>query len=245
MKKVRAMKDIIEIIKSIDTTHKNLNPTVIYNEGWMTRLLVRQSTIESLKLGIINFSNETKWTSEALISSPFIKVKKYPEGHTHADIAVGDFEINFSKRGEVEVDDNASIFGIIEAKMGSNLTPGTSHVKEYNQATRNLVCIAHNCLTKPDCKTFFYVVAPDKKIKDHDINSQIALDFIKKQIENRFNLYPLEDIEKLNKVPIIKGVENCTITAISYEKWISMITDATAKKTLENFYAKAKIWNRI
>jgi len=31
------MKSIVDIIKTIDTENPGINPTVIYNEGWMTR----------------------------------------------------------------------------------------------------------------------------------------------------------------------------------------------------------------
>ncbi len=239
------MQSIIEIIKSIETPQPNVNPTVIYNEGWMTRLLVHQSIKEGLKLGIIEFSAISNWTSEALISSPFIQADKFREGYTHADVAIGDFNVDYSKRGEVEIRQDARLFGIIEAKMGSNLSQGTTHVPEYNQASRNLVCIASNTINKPNCNIFFYVVAPEKKLIDHKINAQIDLQFVKIQIGNRFNMYSSDNPVMKDLPTIMANLQNCDIKAISYEEWILCIKDSVAHQSLQEFYTKAKKWNRI
>lgn len=239
------MQNIIEIIKSIETSQPNVNPTVIYNEGWMTRLLVIESIQEKLKLESIDFSNISNWTSEALISSPFIQTKSHREGYTHADIAIGDFRVDYLKRGEIEIQADAKLFGIIEAKMGSNLSQGTTHVSDYNQACRNLVCIASNIINKTDCKTFFYVVAPESKISHHQVQAQIELQFVLKQIEQRFNLHSSEN-DIIQKLPeVISYVKQCDIKVISYEEWISLITNTDAKSLLQSFYEKSKKWNRV
>ena len=129
--------------------------------------------------------------------------------------------------------------------MGSNLSKGTTHVLDYNQASRNLVCIASNTIKKPVCKTFFYVVAPASKIKDHEIVAQIELDAVKKQVNQRFELHKSEnDIYSL-KEQIIAKIENCVIKAISYEEWINLFKNLTTHNDLQNFYEKAKKWNRI
>jgi len=239
------VQNILELIKSIETAKPNVNPTVIYNEGWMTRLLMHQSIIEGLELGVIDFTSISNWTSEALISSPFINAKNHREGYTHADIAIGDFDVDFSKRGKIDIQPKAILFGIIEAKMRSNLSKNTTHVPEYNQASRNLVCIASNTIDKPNCNIFFYVVAPQKKLKDHNIKAQIDLQVVKKQIENRFSIHTSESSILKEKSAILAKINNCDIQAISYETWISCIKDITAQKSLQEFYDKAKKWNRI
>lgn len=245
IRKINLNNKIINIIQSIENAQPNVNPTVIYNEGWMIRLLVLSSIQEKVKFDSIDFSSIFNWTSESLISSPFINAKKYREGYTHADIAIGDFKVDYSNRGEIEILTDAKHLGIIEAKMGSNLSQGTTHVLDYNQASRNLVCIASNTINKPVCKTFFYVVAPASKIKDHEIVAQIELDAVKKQVNQRFELHKSEtDIYSLNE-QIIAKIENCVIKAISYEEWINLFKNSTAHNDLQNFYEKAKKWNRI
>jgi hypothetical protein len=243
------MQNIVEIIKSIDSPFlgkiPNINPTVIYNEGWMTRLLVCQSVQEGLTLEKIDFATVSNWTSEVLISSPFVDTEKYREGYTHADIALGDIDVDYTKRGEIEIRSDAKLFGIIEAKMGSNLSQGTTHVPGYNQASRNLACIAKNTYLKPDCQIFFYVVAPDIVIEKHKINAQIELNIVIPQIKRRFDLYPINDKVRKHMDLIISRASTCNIKSISYENWMSIIKDQNARNYLQNFYTKAKKWNRI
>ena len=221
-----------------------LNPTEIYNEGWMTRLLVYESIKEKIKLKDIDFKIISYWTSEALISSPFVKAKKYREGYTHADIALGDFSVDFNKRGEIIVSKIAKIFGIIEAKMGSNLSQGTTHFKNYNQASRNLACIAYNTCDI-DCEIFFYVVAPEKKLVEHEIKKQIDLQTMIDQIAFRFKEYS-DEFKRAQKMDlIISKALKCKVESISYEEWIEKIKNYDSRKFLDEFYQKAKKWNRI
>ena len=43
------------------------------------------------------------------------------------------------KFDEIDINKDAKFFGIIDAKEGSNLSQGTTHAKNYNQASTNLV----------------------------------------------------------------------------------------------------------
>lgn len=153
------MDDIVEIINSIETDKPNINPTEIYNEDWMTRILVKKSIESKLKIKNIDFSRIRNWTSEALISSPFIQAPNHKEGYTHVDMALGDFIVNYDKRGQIIINKDAEIFGILEAKMKSNLSQVTKYVENYNQASRNIVCIANNTLMS-NCLIYFGVVGP-------------------------------------------------------------------------------------
>lgn len=238
------MKNLLEIIKTLDSDKPNLNPTEIYNEGWMTRLLVFESVKEKIRLRDIDFRSISYWTSEALISSPFVNARKYREGYTHADMALGDFSVAFNERGEIKISKTAKVFGIIEAKMGSNLSQGTTHFKEYNQASRNLACIAHNTYDI-DCEIFFYVVAPEKKISEHEIKKQIDLQTMIDQIIIRFKGYSDEFKKDCQMDLIISKANKCKVASISYEDWIEKIIDASSRKSLFEFYEKAKKWNRI
>ena len=101
---------INKIIDSIDQEQPNLNPTQMYNEGWMTRLLVKFSIEDKLKFKGIDFSSISHWCSEALISSPFLPRERkdlLAESHTHADMAVGDFEVNFEYNSEIKLKNKA------------------------------------------------------------------------------------------------------------------------------------------
>ncbi|MDV7187420.1 hypothetical protein R3X25_09020 [Lutibacter sp. TH_r2] len=245
----------LEVIKGIKD---KINPTEIYNEGWMTRLLVYYSIEEKLVLKnnekvIIDFSKIQNWTSEALISSPFVNAKINNEGYTHADITLGEFSVDYSKKkkkGKLTVNDNANNFGIIEAKMGSSLSKGTKNAPDYNQAARNVACIAENTYSK-NCDIFFYVVVPESKLKLNKkeynqfydiVNSGKIIKCIEKRIDdhNKFN-----DIKIEYEKEIVNKAKECKVGVISYESWIEQITDENVKAMLDGFYEKCKTWNNI
>lgn len=233
------------IIDSIDQEQPNLNPTQIYNEGWMTRLLVKFSIEDKLKFKRIDFSSIHHWCSEALIRSPFLPRKRkdpLAESHTHADMAIGDFEVNFGYNSEIKLKNNPNLFGIVEAKMGSNLSRGITHAENYNQASRSLACIAY--MTKDtSCKIFFSVVAPEYTLEKYKIDEQIDKEFMMRQIRGRFNQYD----EKFRKDEDMDGVlakaNECDVWSASYEDWIDAINDPQLKRALKVFYGKAKKWN--
>jgi len=68
-------------------------PTILSNEGWMTRLLVMVSIDARLALPHMDFGNIRHWYSEGLLASPFLarsQQDSLAEGYTHADIEKGD-----------------------------------------------------------------------------------------------------------------------------------------------------------
>lgn len=242
------MLEISEIIRTIETSNANVNPTEIYNEGWMTRLLVYYSIQEDIKLKEIDFGLIKNWTSEALLSSPFVKASKSREGYTHTDIALGDFTVNYKERGQIIVNPKATQFGVIEAKMKSPLSKRTSNAVDYNQASRNITCIAHN--TNFDCKTFFYVALPKTKAEKGNrakisISDLVKIDKIKAQIENRFVHHNLNNEAIINEFNIIEKAEKCIVGIITYEEWIELFNDTRIKETLNEFYDNCKMWNNI
>jgi len=241
------MKEILNFIEQVlhsieNGTEKkvsNVNPTEIFNEGWMIRLLVYQSLKDKINIdGLIDFNSVKNWSSEGLISSPFVKTSKNKEGYTHADMSLGDFSINYESRGDIIVNENASTFGIIEAKMKSNLSQKTTNAPNYNQASRNLACIAEN-VKNESCQTFFAVVAPSKMIEKHNISGQVEKDIMIHQISKRFELSGLAvDME------LIKRAKKCRIKVLSYEDWIDMLSDKS-KDVINEFYMNCLKWNRV
>ena len=240
------MKNLIEnIIKSIEDNNNKIpyvNPTVVYNEGWMIRALVYQSIEEKINLDGINFGEIENWTSEGLISSPFTNTKDKRETHTHPDIAFGDFKIDYSTRGEIVVNNDSKFFGIIEAKMGSNLSKGTKNAPNYNQASRSLACACHQTHEKDNCEICFIVAAPDATLKKYSIKDQTDQTYMINQIRARFNEYPKQFKDQQNMESILKKAESCKIMILSFEDWVNILNH---KEHIHEFYKKAKKWNRI
>lgn len=229
------------------TTSANVNPTEIYNEGWMTRLLVYYSVQEELVFENIDFKNKY-WTSEALISSPFVFAKTKHEGYTHADMALGDFTVDYNESGKIIVNDDAKVFGIIEAKMGSPLASKTSNAPNYNQASRNIVCIASN--TGSECDIFFYILAPKAKVIKKSrgkvsMTEMVTKNRIKQEIEERFELHNKHNISIRNEEEIKKQADRCTVGIITYEDWIEKFKGKKFYDYLIEFYTHCKSYNNI
>jgi len=230
------MKELLNIISTIDCKGKeSINPTEIYNEGWMTRLLMYYSIKKKKTFAGIDFKHLKRWTSEGLISSPFVHAQQNREGYTHADMVLGDFSIDYEKRGEIIADNMAEIFGIIEAKMGSPLSSGTKNAPNYNQASRNVACIAFN--TDKNCKTFFYVVAPE--CKKSEIIIKLNTNIIETQIKDRYVLSNMPVDQDL-----VSKASSCEKDIITYEEWISIFNGRDRRK-LQDFYNKCLKWNNI
>ena len=242
------MEAILSLIKTLEgehPPHPRMNPTEIYNEGWMTRLLVHYSVQENITIQEIDFKELKNWTSEGLISSPFIKASKLREGYTHADMALGDFEIDFEKRGQINVKKNAKLFGILEAKMKSPLSKGTRHVPQYNQASRNIACIAYNTIGK-DTKIFFGVVAPEITLTNHKIAEKLHPDNFKKEIRSRFAKHKEKNLtEAESEEATLAKLESIRTFVLSYEDWIQAFEGKDCYNELSSFYGLCKKWNRI
>jgi hypothetical protein len=238
---------IIEKIKALHELVKGINPTIIYNEGWIIRLLVEESIRAKIKVKNIDFSKMKNWTSEAKISSPFegaeLKSINKNETKTQTDIILGDFpNPKFGETGgsEVKAEKNAEILGIIEAKMGSSLSQGIKKAEKYNQASRSISCLAHATKESPKCEIFFAVVAPHIQIEKSKFKEQI--NNVEEEIKGRFistkGIVGYTDDMR-------EKVKNCKKLIISYEEWISKIEDNDVKKAVVGFYEKCIKYNKI
>ena len=241
------IKEVARILNRCNTPETNISPTILYNEGWMTRLLVEVSMEAGIQLADIDFSKIKHWYSEGLLSSPFLarsRKDKLAEGYTHADMALGDFRVDFVNRGDISIEGSDGIFGVIEAKMGSPLSAGTKNAPAYNQASRNLACIAYN--TKDtDHTIFFGVAAPEKTIKKHGIKSQVERDAMLDQIAKRFDMYDRNSEVYANKDKVIKRAKKCKCFVLSYESWLEALVEHEAYPRLIEFKDQCYRFNSI
>ena len=151
--------------------------TEFYNEGWMLKLTIAyliQVDDEHAKdmpedIQTIRSAAKRGWMSEGRLSAAFTH-----EQCTHADAVLGDIKIAKGTKWGVELKDSigesARYFTVIEAKLGSALSKGTKHAKEFNQAARNLSCMAY-ALMKAEIKVEspfiprFFVIMPEDDSK--------------------------------------------------------------------------------
>lgn len=278
---------IIEILSNADEKETNIQPTLLYNEGWMLRLVLNWFA-DPKNRGLkheLSIPEGCTWFSEALLPSPFLRVKTGREGYTHADGVVGKFCIGclqtsepFSiddcaterfclkpgstgkNKGKLSLKPDCDFFYVIEAKMGSSLSSGTANAEEYNQAARNIACIAELWIQQqlkkqPNLKIKdlkaeevpkfgFYVLLPEGHHKRQGIELTLTKTEIIKKITKRIEDIPEADVnqsiywlkENLNTL-----MDKLSIKAITWEE----ILKAIGNSSLNDFYAKCKIYNGI
>lgn len=132
---------VSQLLSDCDKDDGVLPPTILYNEGWLLRLVLDWYSRNRSPDCLVPFASGAGWSSEVLLPSRFFKHTS-PEGWTHADAVVGHFAVR-RPRGDAALKPDAEQFIVIEAKMGSPLSAGTKHAPTFNQAARNIACMLH------------------------------------------------------------------------------------------------------
>ncbi|QIQ86028.1 hypothetical protein [Erythrobacter sp.] len=143
--------------------------TEIFNEGWMLRLLLdalSEHPDRELTMGVRDGSS---WSSEVLLPSPFLarfRGDTLAEKETHADAVIGDFDFRPGTRAGLQLRRSCKQFVVVEAKMSSNLSAGVKNATDYDQAARNVACMAHVLAASGRRveeieELGFYVIAPE------------------------------------------------------------------------------------
>ncbi len=126
------------------------NPTLIFNEGWLLRALLRQWKLMACKsrLPFLPFPADATVYSEGQLYSPFAPRRRgdtLAEAHTHVDGIVGDFAIGTTKSG-IEVDADCRYLAVFEAKLYSPIAAGISNSPGYDQVSRTAACLIDSLL---------------------------------------------------------------------------------------------------
>lgn len=151
----------------------------VYNETWLLRMVL--ACIHDYKGDFVTGDAKIKkvlekiqkavckhWISEGGLEPAFEQ-----EGTTWTDAILGNVKIcNNNKRGvEVEIRDPSTGVIIIEAKMGSELSSGITNSSNYNQAARNIACLAkllnkEKVSKKIISESAFVLFAPKSKLEE-------------------------------------------------------------------------------
>jgi hypothetical protein len=201
---------LLEILNSCqgNTAAHRFPPTEIYNEGWMLRLVLDAIKNDSTRNNHpLQFFKDAEWFSEARLSSPFLRKPKKDlrddkkdvlgEGYTNADGVIGHFRFSEGRKARLELDTAAHQFIVVEAKMLSNLSKGVTNDLEYNQAARNIACMAEtirNSGMKVDAldSVGFFVICPRNILERkgaRNIKRYLAEETLTKVIDTRLSAY--------------------------------------------------------
>lgn len=239
----------------------NFPPTLIFNEGWLLRLVLDWICKNEKELSEIKFLENSSWFSEGLLSSPFhhrSRHDKLAEGKTHADGILGHFTLNNGSKADIKPTENGELFSVFEAKLFSSFSPGTKYFPEFNQVSRYISCMAYlnseHSQEKNDYQHFFFsALFPSERSSEHEFLINLEKEKIFNDVSKRIEAYQTEgrqqDFDKLSiwfKSQFVPFLEKVVIKQITWESIIEEISffDNTFSEQLDSYYQKCLNHNR-
>jgi hypothetical protein len=257
--------DLLRSCENTETSH--FPPTELFNEGWMLRLVL--DAIQKLELDDhpLRFLPQSRWYSEARMASPFAPRSRgdnLGEGFTHADAVIGHFAFDPLKRAGLHLIETARQFVVVEAKMFSNLSTGTTNATEYDQAARNVACMARAVSRSgrhiDDFEQIgFFVLAPELKRRQSrntnlegcatavSIRENISRRIIAYENTSRAEARDLRAWETAYLLPVIEKMDRShNLRVLSWDDCVSTIAkrDNAIGGELQCFYAKCLEFDR-
>ena len=242
---MNAVEHVTAMLSRCGTPAGVMPPTALFNEGWMLRLVLHWASHHPTSIEPLTFVEGSRWYSEALLPSRFRprhRGDEAGEGHTHADGVIGHFQLRGS-RGDIELLTDARQLTVIEAKMASGLSGGTTRAKDFNQAARNVACIAHlvSSAAIPAVQMTrigFVLLAPRARI-DAGVFGAMEKAAICEAVARRAEQFDADAVA-WRQASFDTLMPSCTISALP---WESVVTDIQAidpsfGETLMDFYLK-------
>jgi hypothetical protein len=243
---------IISLLESCSTDQGVFPPTILYNEGWLLRLIMVWFSTHKLKDHSLSVPESCKWYSEAMLPSAFLPRRRsdlLAESWTHADGVIGHFEIGEGAKANLILSSDATHFVVLEAKIFSKLSSGVKHASYFDQAARNVACMAETikrapCSPSNFTSLGFYVLAPQAQIGQGIFAADLNRDSIKGKVERRVKEYgKRDDWFRQWFIPTLGGIK---IEALSWEELIVTIrnSDPDAGHELDEFYKLCLQYNQ-
>jgi hypothetical protein len=215
----------------------------------------------------IYIKENARWYSEALLKTEFARIDQHDElweSYTHADGVYGDFKIGDKGSEDLKLKPDWKQFVVLEAKMESPFSKGTTHAKGYNQAARIVACMAKiesdskqkvNEKVNEKKDIAFYTLVPESQ--KNKFEKFIKIEEIKKTVGDRVDEYSRsKEPVDTNAWPDKKDwydnhfcdfCERIKTKLITWEEIIEFIKskDQQFGKELECFYNKCKNYNQM
>jgi len=239
---------IAELLEASGGEAPNFPPTLIYNEGWLLRLVLDWFSTHPVADHALTFADKARWYSEALLPSPFLPRRRgdpLGESHTHADGVIGQIEMGAKSKGSLALLPDATQFVVLEAKLFSPLSAGVRNNAAYGQAARNVACMAEvlRRAKRPPVdmtRLGFYVVAPQSEIGLAGFTQPMRREAIEAQVAARVLAYG-GDKDDWQREWFLPMLPHLALALISWEDLIATVraADPEAGEALAAFYQKA------
>jgi hypothetical protein len=137
------------------------------------------------------------WFSEALLPTAFRSrggKDKLAESRTSADSVIGHIVVGRESKAGLELTPDGTQLTVIEAKIGSPLSQGTTNAPYFDQAARTVACMAEVlCNAKRRASQMkrldFMVLAPGSSIDEGLFAEQMRKESIRNKVEQRVAEY--------------------------------------------------------
>lgn len=232
-----------------DENNTIMTPTILYNEGWLLRIILDWFSFQKNIEHILAFNEESRWYSEALLPTPFkarYRGDRNAEAYTHADGIIGNFEIGYYGKTDIKLDKFASQFVVIEAKMFSRISKRIKNFEDYDQVTRTLACMAE-IIRRDDV---LLLIAPHDQIKKNYFTEYIKKENIKlkvlKRIKNYKDKKEIFKKERWFNNKFLPFLEIVNIEILSWESILEFIKtiDKDKFKFIDEFYDNCIRFNK-
>jgi hypothetical protein len=243
---------IDEILSRCGTPDSVLPPTELFNEGWMLRLVLDWLDRNRGYPNVLGFEPGARWYSEALLPSRFLprnRGDRLAESFTHADGVIGHFTVQSGSRGDAVLDSDPGQFIVTEAKLGSSLSAGTKNAPSYDQAARNVACMAHMVASAgirlSSLKRLgFFVLAPQQQIRSGVFGNLLSPQSIEAKVRARVASYEGAHDRWLDEsfLPLLERID---IAALSWEEVLASLPATPERTELERFYAQCLAFNPL
>ena len=241
-----------EILSRCGTSRSVLPPTELFNEGWMLRLVLDWLDRHRDHSHVLAFEPGARWYSESLLPSRFLprtRGDSLAESFTHADGVIGHFTVQSGSRGDALLDSTPKQFVVTEAKLGSSLSAGTKNAPAYDQAARNVACMAHMLavagVSPVSLKRLaFYVLAPRKQIGAGVFGDLLSRQSIRAKVAQRVAAYGgvHDGWFQESFLPLLERIE---VEAIAWEQVLADLPPTEERAELERFYAQCLAFNPL
>jgi hypothetical protein len=243
---------IYAMLQPCATTPSHFPATLLYNEGWLLRLIIDWFSAHTIPHHPFNFLPNAQWFSEALLPTAFqprYRGDPLSESRTHADGVIGHIVIGSQGKADLSLRSNASQLVILEAKMFSPLSSGTKNARYFDQVARSVAAIAEtlnraNLHPSALSELGFYVLAPQEQLARDDFTQKVSRASVQQKVEQRVHEYGGEKDDWYANwfQPTFQRIK---IDVISWETIIEIIGqhDRTAGDSFREFYRRCIEFN--
>jgi hypothetical protein len=253
-----ALERISGMLRLANSDGRIFPATIFYNEGWLLRLVVDWFSRTPQAGHALQFAPGARWFSEALLPSQFLARHRgddLAEGWTHADAVIGHVTIGTRALANTQLSRNALQFIVIEAKLFSPLSPRVTHAAYFDQAARNVACMAE-VLCRADrppqelSSLGFFVLAPREQVARQIFSREISRASIERKVTQRVSEYPAPERAAKEQwlrewfLPMLSQME---VECLCWEDIIDSIRvqDAEFGSELSEFYGECLRFNRL